>query len=171
MQIVATPRAPVEIPSAPVTPSRLMLKKTLTTKALSGMPKRFIMTDRCESGTYLLRNVPMDGKYMPTHASKAKNPAMRAASDVEPADAASVEPPMAIVANINMPAVNDSVRTPILPTSCPNSVDPNRQHAMKQEKTVPYGVAAPVPKALATAALMAGGHCKTKMYMAASNKL
>jgi hypothetical protein len=48
-------------------------------------------------------------------------------------------------------------------------VDPKRQLAMKQENTVPYGVAAP-PKVFEMMPEMAGGHCKTKIYIAASNK-
>ena len=41
---------------------------------------------------------------------------------------------------------------------------------MKHENTVPYGVVAPDPKYWVIAPLMAGGHCSTKIYMAASNK-
>ena len=48
--------------SAPPTPSFLRERKQPTTSAFRGMPKRFMMTARCASGTYLLRSVPMVGK-------------------------------------------------------------------------------------------------------------
>lgn len=127
-----------------------------------------MITERCESGTYLLLRVPIDGKYIPTHASKAKNPAIKVQRGVAAEYAAMVAPPIASVATVSMFEVDFSVGTPILP-NCPNRVDPKRQEAMKHENTVPYGVAAPDPKYLVTAPLMAGGHCNTKMYMAASN--
>ena len=43
---VATPKAPVETDNAPLTPSFLILRKTVTTKAFRGIPNRFIITDR-----------------------------------------------------------------------------------------------------------------------------
>lgn len=115
----------------------------------------------------------MLGKYMPTQASKAKKAATIAARGREaagPADVAYAAAPMAIDPRPNIALVEVSVETPILP-SCPKMVEPRRQDAMKQEKTVPYGVAAPDPNARLMAALMAGGHCNTKMYMAASKRL
>ena len=135
IQRVASPSAPAEIPSAPSTPSFEMDKKTQTTKTFKGMPNRFMMTDRCESGTYLLRSVPIDGKYIPTQASNAKKAAIRAARlglDLTVKVAAD----MAIVAAVSIPAVKVSVGIPIF-ASCPNNVDPRRQQAMKQENTVP----------------------------------
>mmetsp|Transcript_11260 Transcript_11260/g.27089 ORF Transcript_11260/g.27089 Transcript_11260/m.27089 type:complete len:116 (+) Transcript_11260:264-611(+) len=115
-----------------------------------------MITDRCESGTYLLLNVPIDGKYIPTHASKTKNAATRAARLVEE-ETAKVALDIAIAATESMPAVDFSVGTDIL-ANCPKRVEPNKQQAMKHEKTVPNGVPAPSPNAFATALLMAGGH-------------
>jgi hypothetical protein len=49
----------------------------------------------------------------------------------------------------------------------PNAVEPRRQLAMKQENTFPNGIAAPAPNFDALiAAIRAGGHCNTKMYIA-----
>lgn len=46
-------------------------------------------------------------------------------------------------------------------------MDPNRQFAIKHEKTVPNGTEESIPNLEACiAALMAGGHCSTKIYMA-----
>ena len=78
--------------------------------------------DRCESGTYLLRNVPIEGKYMPTQASKKKKAATSAARlTVVVAVAAAVVVPllatvhvaadMAMVATDSMTAVKYSVFT------------------------------------------------------------
>ena len=169
MHSVAIPRAPDEIPSAPLRPSLEMERKTLTTRTFKGIPKRFMMTDRCESGIYLLRSVPMVGKYMPTQASNAKKETMSPARFMVD-ETVKVAVVIAAVARVSIKTANFSVGTDIL-ASCPNNVDPSKQLAMKQEKTVPYGVAAPAPNALATALLIAGGHCKTKMYMAASKRL
>jgi hypothetical protein len=104
--------------------------------------------------------------------------------------------PMAVVANINMPTVKLSMDIdaffffiaasfPLsvsldVAVSRPNIVEPRRQHAMKHEKTVPYGVfmAAAVVvvdddanfrKYDTIAELTAGGQLSTNMYMAASN--
>lgn len=154
---VAKASAPVEIPKAPDSPRRLIERKTLTTKTFKGIPNRFMITDLCESGTYLLRSVPIEGKYIPTHASNAKNPATNAARGMAGDDAARAEIPIAIVATVSMAEVDFSVETDIF-TSWPNKVDPNRQHAMKHEKIVPYGVVAPSPNALLIAPLSAGGH-------------
>ena len=169
MHAAATPKAPVEMLNAPLTPRRLIERKTLTTSTFNGIPNKFIMTERCESGTYLLLSVPMDGKYIPTHASKAKKPATNVQSGVDADEAANVAPPMARAATESIPDVDFSVGNPIL-ANCPKRVDPKRQHAMKHENTVPYGVVAPDPKYWVIAPLMAGGHCSTKIYMAASNK-
>ena len=46
MHKAARPSAPDEIPRAPLRPSFEMDKKTLTTSTFSGIPNRFIMTDR-----------------------------------------------------------------------------------------------------------------------------
>lgn len=43
---VANAKAPELIPSAPFTPKYLTNMKTLTTRTFSGIPNRFIMTDR-----------------------------------------------------------------------------------------------------------------------------
>jgi hypothetical protein len=80
MHVDATPKAAVDTANAPEVPNLEMLRKTVTTKTFSGIPNKFMMTPRCESGTYLDRNVPMLGKYMPTHASNAKKLATKAAS-------------------------------------------------------------------------------------------
>ena len=49
----------------------------------------------------------------------------------------------------------------------PKAVEPSRHEAMKQENTVPKGMAAVAPNCEAwMAALSAGGHCNTKMYIA-----
>lgn len=46
-------------------------------------------------------------------------------------------------------------------------MEPNKQLAMKQENTVPKGMEEPAPYCEAwMAALIAGGHCRTKMYIA-----
>lgn len=165
----ASPSEPEAIPRAPFSPSFEIDMKTLTTSTFKGIPNRFMITDRCESGTYLLRSVPMEGKYIPTHASNAKNAAINAGRLIEE-ETVKVALVIAMVANVSMPAANFSVGTDIF-AICPKSVDPSKQQAMKQEKTVPYGVAAPSPNDFATARLMAGGHCKTKMYIAASKRL
>ena len=53
----------------------------------------------------------------------------------------------------------------------PKAVEPRRQLAMKHENTVPKGIAAPAPNCEAwIAALSAGGHCNTKIYIAPKNK-
>mmetsp|Transcript_17709 Transcript_17709/g.33340 ORF Transcript_17709/g.33340 Transcript_17709/m.33340 type:complete len:210 (+) Transcript_17709:314-943(+) len=117
----------------------------------------------------------MLGKYMPTHASKQKSAAIswgRVLTAVAPEPAAltaHVAAPMATVATDNMAVVEASVGTFCL-DNCPNKVDPNKHDAMKQEKTVPYGVTLLGPKYCVTAAATAGGHCNTKMYMADSKR-
>eukprot|EP01083_Nonionella_stella_P113056 333135_1 len=93
--------------------------------------------------------------------------------------------PIAKAAKPNIPTANFSVVIallfPFLSTlvddvNCPNTVDPNRQHAMKHENTVPYGVLIEAAESVAnfekyelTALLTAGGQLRTKMYIAASN--
>jgi hypothetical protein len=93
--------------------------------------------------------------------------------------------PMARAANPSIPTAKFSVETDVLfpslstlldEVNCPNSVDPRRQHAMKQENTVPYGVPTTVDESLAnlakydpTALLTTGGQFSTKMYIALSN--
>lgn len=173
---VANPNAPVLTPRAPVTPNFSLIKNTVITKALRGMPNKFIITPRCESGTYLLRKVPMDGKYIPTQASNKKNAADRPPKiaigevKVEAVDfiVAIVAHAIDMVARESIPAVKFSAFTDILLTSCPNAVDPKRQHVIKQVKIVPYGVSAP-GNAFPMTEVIAGGHCKTKIYIAASN--
>ena len=98
------------------------------------------MTDRCESGTYLLLKVPMEGKYIPTHASKAKkapiNPAKLIPSVGDAVETIKVAAVMATVAILSMEEADTSVATPFL-ANCPNKVDPKRHDAIKQENTVP----------------------------------
>lgn len=99
--------------------------------------------------------------------------------------------PMASAAKPNIPTAKVSVEIAVLfpflstffeDVNCPNIVDPRRQHAMKHENTVPYGVLIIVADddddELATenlakyeviALLTAGGQFRTKIYMAASN--
>ena len=49
----------------------------------------------------------------------------------------------------------------------PKAVEPSKQLAMKHENTVPKGIDAPAPNLDAwIAALIAGGHCNTNIYMA-----
>ena len=131
----ARPSAQEEIPRAPLRPSFEIDKKTLTTRTFKGIPNRFIMTDRWESGTYLLRSVPIEGKYIPTHASNAKKDAMRAGRLIEE-ETATVALDIAMVATDSIAAVELSVGTDIF-DNCPNNVDPSKQQAMKHEKTVP----------------------------------
>ena len=135
MHRVASPSAPEEIPRAPFRPSLEIDKNTPTTKTLRGIPKRFIITERLESGTYLLRSVPIDGKYIPTQASNAKKAPTRAGRAIDD-ETAKVALDIATVAAVNMTAVNFSVGTFIF-ASCPNNVDPSRHDAMKHENTVP----------------------------------
>jgi len=114
MDKVASAKAPVLTLKAPLTPSFFMLKNTLTTSAFNGIPNKFMITDLCESGIYLLLRVPMEGKYMPTHASKPKKAATIAARGIAkapPDDIVRVATPIEIVANTNIKDVNDSVET------------------------------------------------------------
>ena len=83
----------------------------------------------------MLRSVPIDGKYIPTQASKAKNDAIRTGRLIVD-DTTKEAVDMATVAVASMAAVKFSVGIDSL-ASCPNIVDPNKQEAMKQEKTVP----------------------------------
>ena len=103
-----------------------------------------------------------------------------------PAEMATVALPIASVANVSIPTAKFSVEMdlllPFLSTrfaevNCPKSVEPRRQHAMKHEKTVPYGVAMAAVESLAnfakyelTALLTAGGQFSTKMYIADSKR-
>lgn len=114
MQRVANPNANELMPSAPFTPKYLTNKNTLTTKAFNGMPNKFMMTDRCESGIYLLRRVPIEGKYIPTHASKAKKEAINAGRPSDPDDTVYVAVDIATVATANIPAVTPSVVGPFI---------------------------------------------------------
>ena len=66
-----------------------------------------------------------------------------------PLEIAMVALPIASVASVSIPTAKFSVETDVLLPSlsvrledvnCPKNVDPRRQHAMKHEKTVPYGV-------------------------------
>jgi hypothetical protein len=207
----AVANAAVLTPNAPCTPNPSILKNTETTMALSGIPNRFITTDRWLSGKYLERNVPIAGKYIPTHDSNKNRHAMSAPNteagdetvDATPPrildtigileripgallEMAMVAPPMASVANVNMPTAKFSVEMDLLLPSlstlddevnCPKIVEPSRQHAMKHEKTVPYGVLmaaaavesfANLEKYALTAFDTAGGQFSTNMYIADS---
>mmetsp|Transcript_16498 Transcript_16498/g.23952 ORF Transcript_16498/g.23952 Transcript_16498/m.23952 type:complete len:112 (+) Transcript_16498:305-640(+) len=106
------PNAHVETLKAPLTPRRLIERNTLTTKTFKGIPNKFMMTDLCESGTYLLLSVPMDGKYIPTHASNAKKEEIKAHNGIDADDAATAAPPIATVARVNIADVNVSAGTP-----------------------------------------------------------
>ena len=139
---LANPSAPVLTESAPLTPNFSLIKNTVTTKAFNGIPNKFKITLRCESGTYLDRSVPMEGKYIPTQDSKRKNEMESAPKIIagvkDKADfVANVAVPIASVARVSIPAENFSPGTDILPTNWLNVVEPRRQHAMKQEKMVP----------------------------------
>ena len=115
MHNVANAKAPELTRRAPVTPKYLANMKTLTTRTFRGIPNKFIMTDRCESGMYLLRKVPIEGKYMPTQASNAKNEAINAANPLPAAlETVNAAVDMAMVAILNMPVVTPSVVGPFI---------------------------------------------------------
>mmetsp|Transcript_64880 Transcript_64880/g.148612 ORF Transcript_64880/g.148612 Transcript_64880/m.148612 type:complete len:261 (+) Transcript_64880:103-885(+) len=154
----ATARQAVEHASAPETPRLLIERKTETTMRLSGTPKMLTITLRWLSGTYLERRVPMEGKYMPTHASKTRKDAITATRD----DPMAVATPMATVAAVSIPAHVFSTAKPLL-ARAPKRVLPRRHDAMKHENTFPKGTAPP-----ATTAMSEGAHWSTKMYIAPS---
>lgn len=154
--------------------------------AFNGIPNKFITTLRWLSGKYLERNVPIVGKYIPTHDSKRKRLSMRmdktapgvdtnmdrllhdemmgerivlsTGRDVKVEMMPGVEEliemvalPMATEASASIATAKFSVNIALLfpslsnlasvdDANCPNKVDPRRQHAMKHENTVPYGV-------------------------------
>mmetsp|Transcript_6409 Transcript_6409/g.14173 ORF Transcript_6409/g.14173 Transcript_6409/m.14173 type:complete len:202 (+) Transcript_6409:167-772(+) len=163
MDTVAIPRAPAAHLSAPCTPKDWIDKKTVTTMRLRGSPKRFIITLRWLSGRYLERSVPMEGKYMPTHASN-KNIAAVSVPRPDPMVAAV----MAEAATASITEVDLSTDT-LRACSAPKAVEPSRQQAMKQENMLPKGTAASPNADALMAAFMAGGHCSTNMYIAPSN--
>ena len=72
---------------------------------------------------------------MPTHASNAKNDAIRAGRLIVE-ETVKAAPDIARVATVSIMEVKLSVGTDIF-ASCPNNVDPSKQQAMKQENTVP----------------------------------
>mmetsp|Transcript_1227 Transcript_1227/g.2787 ORF Transcript_1227/g.2787 Transcript_1227/m.2787 type:complete len:205 (-) Transcript_1227:53-667(-) len=120
------------------------------------------------SGNNSLRMIPMEGKYIPTHASNAKNEAMipkrlcawMALADHEN-DAVEIN---------KIPAMMFFTQTDFF-WSWPNRTEPNRQHAIKHEKIVPKGVAAFSPKEFRIMLLRAGGQTRTKMYIEPSKRL
>ena len=114
MHNVANAKADELIPSAPLTPKYLTNMKTLTTRTFNGIPNRFIMTDRCESGMYLLRKVPIEGKYIPTQASKAKKEATNAGRPLVAEETVYVAVDMAMVATASIPVVTPSVVGPFI---------------------------------------------------------
>mmetsp|Transcript_23866 Transcript_23866/g.75356 ORF Transcript_23866/g.75356 Transcript_23866/m.75356 type:complete len:220 (+) Transcript_23866:288-947(+) len=125
---------------------------------LSGTVNMDIRTLRWESGKCLDRRVPIAGKYMPTEASNTRKLPSTAANEFRPAASTVLMAPAA------MPTA--PART--LSTGCErdrllNAELPSMQEAMKQEKTLPKGTSP-----FAAAAFRAGGHCVTKMNMAAS---
>mmetsp|Transcript_46131 Transcript_46131/g.76258 ORF Transcript_46131/g.76258 Transcript_46131/m.76258 type:complete len:226 (-) Transcript_46131:703-1380(-) len=127
---------------------------------LRGMPNRFIMTPRYASGTYLERNVPMSGKYIPTHASNAKKAATRGAS-------AALQPTVAeVIASAASPSSTTIASSGFTPRceAAPNAEEPIMQQSMKHEKTFPNGT---LPL---SAVFMAGGHCSTNIYIAPSKR-
>ena len=107
--------------------------------------------------------MPISGKYMPTHASKAKRAATSGTS--APPNPSVIAASMARVAIESIPAIVSSAGTPAR-LSAEKSVEPIMQHTMKHEKTVPNGTLTPAP----SADLSAGGHCSTKMYIAPSKR-
>ena len=137
-QVAANVNAMVELANAPLKPSFLILKNTLTTMRFKGNPNRLIMTLRWLSGKYLLLKVPMEGKYIPTHASKTKQAVTMAVILLIPKNVPVVPRVfnaltmvnIANVATVIMDAKMDSVR---LPLSCNalNKVLPHKQEAMK----------------------------------------
>ena len=135
MQRKAIPMAAADTPIAPDVPSLWINRNTVTTKTFNGTPNNVIITDRWESGRYLLRSVPMDGKYIPAHISKMKKPAMTPARLVF-AEMEKVAPANARAAVANMTVVECSVGTDHC-VSCPKSVDPSRQHDIRQLNTWP----------------------------------
>lgn len=143
MLAMAMERAPVAMESAPPTPSNLMERNTDTTSAFRGIPKRFMITERCESGMYLLRKVEIEGKYIPTHNSKRKKAATIGISGAVGARAEAVPAAIATVATTSIPSVETSVRTFL--AIALKMVEPRRQDNMKHEKTTPKGVVAPEP--------------------------
>ena len=62
MDAKARPRATVATPRAPSMPRNLIDRNVATTRAFNGIPKRFMITDRCASGINFARRVPIDGK-------------------------------------------------------------------------------------------------------------
>ena len=90
-----------------------------------------MITDRWLSGRYFERRVPIEGKYNPTQASNTKNPAINAAKLVLPIV---VDNAIIAVATASITALVVSTRHP-RDCSAPKPVEPNKQHAMKQENT------------------------------------
>ena len=100
---------------------------------------------------------------MPTHASKAKKEAMR--GTIAPVGTPNVvAAAIAVVATSNIPDITSSAAT--VRERYAKVVEPSMQQTIKHEKSLPNGTETPAPKA----ALTAGGHCNTKMYMAPSNR-
>mmetsp|Transcript_37377 Transcript_37377/g.42724 ORF Transcript_37377/g.42724 Transcript_37377/m.42724 type:complete len:99 (-) Transcript_37377:1279-1575(-) len=98
-----------------------------------------MIIERCESGTYLLRNVPIDGKYIPTQASKTKKDAISDARFI-------VDETVNVAIDIAIDAINNIILVDVSNgindfANFPNIVEPHKQDAMKQENTAPYGVA------------------------------
>lgn len=114
MHIVASPSAPDDIVKAPTLPNLCIDKKTETTNTFNGIPNKFIMMERCESGTYRLRSVPMLGKYIPTHASNTKKEPINTGRDMTFCFTVHVASDMAMVAADNIETVNVSVGMAIL---------------------------------------------------------
>jgi len=138
-----------------------MLRNTIETSKFNGTWYKLTIIERCELGTYLERKVPMDGKYNPTQISNKKN-APTSAPNEDPTPATAIA--MALVATASMKTV--VVSTLNFLDRMLNTEDPNMQHTIKQEKTLPKGT----EMSLGTTPIIEGGHCRTKMYMAPSKK-
>ena len=137
---------------SPPTPKNLIDRKTPTTSALSGIPAKFIITLLWLSGMYLLRRVPMLGKYIPTTASKEKKLAIARMSPRNVPELsiwlAIAPPPIASAATAIAFAVLFSTAAGtgtffVCCSSLVNRLLPNKQQAIKQLNTRPYGVATP----------------------------
>mmetsp|Transcript_41371 Transcript_41371/g.41996 ORF Transcript_41371/g.41996 Transcript_41371/m.41996 type:complete len:211 (+) Transcript_41371:569-1201(+) len=116
----------------------------------------------------------MEGKYIPTQASKTKKDAIRGYKMFRPGMTPEVKNVALAIPSVANASITEVVFSTVLLLGDALLVtllkidDPNKQLAMKHENTVPYGVATPSPNMDPIAAVIAGGHCNTKIYMAAS---
>mmetsp|Transcript_18949 Transcript_18949/g.38928 ORF Transcript_18949/g.38928 Transcript_18949/m.38928 type:complete len:102 (-) Transcript_18949:143-448(-) len=96
----------------------------------------------CDSGSNSLRIVPMDGKYIPTQASKVKKAIM--IDNRFPVWMACADHEKTTDETNNIPVRMCFWSTNVL-RSWPNITEPMRQQAMKHEKMVPNGITAASP--------------------------